>query len=107
MGRTAVLGSLASNALALGFVYVFTTLFINSILAKDEKKWFAYVIAFCLSVLIAVCVYTFVYFTFGYLPMGHVGPDVLQRLTQLEEVVGTRASPPRESALDQLVVTPI
>lgn len=99
-----MLVSLASNAIALGFVYVFTTMFVNDVL-KNQKQWFAYVIAFCLSVVIAVCVYGFVYFTFGYLPMGHVGPDVLQRLQQLEEMVGSRASLPREPASDQLVAT--
>lgn len=80
---TAVVVSLLSNAIALGLVYVLTTIFVTSVF-KDKRTWIQGLVAFFSSALVAVCVYAFVYITFGYLPMGHVGPDVLQRMQNFE-----------------------
>ena len=82
--RSRVFVSLLSNAIAVGLVFVLTTLFITTLMKKHEHQWYTYVIAFALASLIGIGVYTFVYVAFGYLPMSHVGPDVLERLRDID-----------------------
>jgi hypothetical protein len=82
--RSRVFVSLLSNAIAVGMVFVLTTLFITTLMKNHEHQWYTYVFAFGLASLIGIGVYTIVYLTFGYLPMSHVGPDVLERLKDMD-----------------------
>lgn len=82
--KSHVIVALVANAIAVGMVSILSLLFITTLMRKHQHEWYTYLSGFCLAAVIGIIAYTAVYLAFGYLPMSHEGPDVLQRLRNLE-----------------------
>ena len=63
--ESSVVTSLLSNAVALGLVYIMSTIFITDIMRAHDRQWYAYALTFLIAARIAILVYTSVYLMFG------------------------------------------